>query len=174
LGERFQALAQRLTDFRQPAEQLAAYTPNWKQEVIRMRQRIERERTPAGKQHLAIKTGAGGLIDAEFLGQTLCMANGWHEPNTLRALLLARERKALPNPRADALLDNYRQLRRVEGILRRWSLAGETALPDDPAPLYRVAVRCGFTRAEHFIKAVSECRAGIRRVYSEVMDLELR
>jgi [glutamine synthetase] adenylyltransferase / [glutamine synthetase]-adenylyl-L-tyrosine phosphorylase len=170
VGERFQQVAKIVTDFRQPPARVAAYRPNWKQEINRMRQRIEKERTPAGKQPLAIKTGAGGLIDAEFVAQTLCLANGWHEPNTLRTLLLAREKKVLPAASADLLIDNYRQLRRVEGILRRWSYVGETVLPDDPAPLYRVAVRCGYTAAEHFLKAVADCRAAIRRVYGEVMD----
>jgi glutamine synthetase adenylyltransferase len=119
---------------------------------------------------LAIKTGAGGLIDAEFVAQTLCLANGWHEANTLRTLLLAREKRALSDPSAELLIDNYRRLRRVEGILRRWSYAGETVLPDDPAPLYRVAVRCGYTGAEHFLKAVAEFRDAIRQVYREVME----
>lgn len=171
-GDRFQQIARLVTDFRQPPARVAAYTAHWKQEIHRMRQRIEKERTPAGQQHLAIKTGAGGLIDAEFVAQTLCLANGWHEPNTLRGLLLARERQALPHASADLLIDNYRQLRRVEGILRRWSYAGETVLPDDPAPLYRVAVRCGYTGAEHFLEAVADCRAKIRRVYLEVMEAD--
>jgi [glutamine synthetase] adenylyltransferase / [glutamine synthetase]-adenylyl-L-tyrosine phosphorylase len=170
VGERFQELAKAVTDFREPPRRLSAYTPSWKQEIHRMRQRIEKERTPAGKQPLAIKTGAGGLIDAEFVAQTLCMANGWHEANTLRTLWLAREAQVLPRVSADWLIDNYRQLRRVEGILRRWSYVGETVLPDDPAPLYRVAVRCGYTGPEHFLKAVAEYRAAIRTVYLQVME----
>ena len=36
-----------------------------------MRQRIEKERTPPGKEALAIKTGRGGLMDVEFIAQTL-------------------------------------------------------------------------------------------------------
>lgn len=169
LGLRFQEVARQLTDFSRPQEALSAYTPTWQKEIARMRQRIEKERTPPGKQHLAIKTGAGGLIDAEFIAQTLAMAHGWHEANTLRSLMQARERKALSAAQADRLIDNYRKLRRAEAILRRWSYAGETVLPDDPAPLYRVAVRCGFTSADHFIKAVGEYRAAIRSVYTEVM-----
>jgi glutamine synthetase adenylyltransferase len=102
----------------------------------------------------------------------LCLANGWHEPNTLRALLLAREKAVLPKPSADLLIENYRSLRRVEGILRRWSYAGETVLPEDPAPLYRVAVRCGFRESEHFMRAIGEYRAAIRRVYNEIMTRE--
>ncbi len=54
--------------------------------------RIEKERTPAGKDDLAIKTGKGGLMDAEFIAQTLCLENGWQEANTLRALERGRER----------------------------------------------------------------------------------
>lgn len=169
LGARFQELVARLTDFRQASGKLSAFTPAWRQEIARMRQRIEKERTPAGKEHLAIKTGAGGLMDAEFLAQTLCLANGWQQANTMRALFLARDQSALNPASADLLIDRYRRLRRVEGILRRWSYAGETVLPDDPAPLYRVAVRCGYTQADHFVKAVAEDRAAIRKVYAEVM-----
>jgi glutamate-ammonia-ligase adenylyltransferase len=168
LGTRFQELSKRLTDFSQKPSWLASYSPGWRQEIVRMRQRIEKERTPAGKQPLAIKTGAGGLIDAEFIAQLFCLANGWQEPNTLRALLLAREKRVLPSSSADLLIDNYRKLRQVEGILRRWSYAGETVLPDDPAPLYRVAVRCGFTSAEYFLSAIGEYREAIRKVYLEV------
>ncbi len=169
LGARFQQLVLRLTNFRVPPKRLAAYSPNWQLEIGRMRQRIEKERTPMGKQHLAIKTGAGGLIDAEFLAQALSLAHGWHEPNTLKALWRARDERHLPIARAETLIDNYRELRRVEGILRRWSYAGETVLPDDPAPLYRVAVRCGFTNAEHFLRAVGKFRQAIRSVYDEVV-----
>ncbi|MGH7994472.1 MAG: hypothetical protein ACREDQ_13200, partial [Limisphaerales bacterium] len=59
------------------------YTPDWKKQIHQMRLRIEKERTPRGQDDLAIKTGQGGLMDAEFIAQTLCLENGWHEPNTL-------------------------------------------------------------------------------------------
>ncbi len=130
-----------------------------------MRQRIEKERTPAGKDALAIKTGAGGLMDAEFIAQTLCLEHGWREPNTLKALQLGLERGGLAKFDGEILIANYRQLRRIEGILRRWSFAGETMLPDEDAPLFRVAVRCGFTIAEEFMAAVKKYRAAIRQVY---------
>ncbi|MBI4662141.1 MAG: bifunctional [glutamate--ammonia ligase]-adenylyl-L-tyrosine phosphorylase/[glutamate--ammonia-ligase] adenylyltransferase [Verrucomicrobia bacterium] len=169
VGAGFEELAARLSNFHQPAEPLAAYTPNWKADIHQMRLRIESERTPEGKNHLAIKTGTGGLMDAEFIAQTLCLAHGWHEPNTLRALERGSAAVELKGERAAKLIDNYRRLRRVEGILRRWSFAGETLLPDDPAPLYRVAVRCGFDSADDFMHAVSNYRTAIRSVYAEVM-----
>jgi glutamate-ammonia-ligase adenylyltransferase len=166
LGQKFQELAAVLTNFKHPAKPLAAFQPNWKQEIARMRLRIEKERTPAGKAHLAIKTGPGGLMDAEFVAQALCLAHGWHEPNTMRALERARKANALPQ--AQKLIDNYRRLRRVEGILRRWSYEGETVLPDDPAPYYRVSVRCGFETPEAFGGALADWRRSIREVYDQV------
>ena len=76
-------------------------------------------------------------MDAEFIAQTLCLEHGWHEPNTLRALARARDTGALAAAAAAAelLLASFRQILRVECILRRWSFVGETVLPDHPAPL---------------------------------------
>jgi glutamine synthetase adenylyltransferase len=59
-------------------------------------------------------------------------------------------------------------LRRVESILRRWSYEGETVLPDDPAPYYRVAVRCGFATSKAFADTLAKWRTAIREVYSKV------
>jgi glutamate-ammonia-ligase adenylyltransferase len=148
----------------------AGFTPDWKKQINQMRLRIEKERTPRGQDDLAIKTGRGGLMDAEFIAQALCLENGWQEANTLRALERAREAGVLPD--AEKLLDNYRKLRRVEGILRRWSYAGETVLPDDGAAFYRVSVRCGFSTPEEFSKALAKWRKAIREVYEKVFNAE--
>lgn len=173
LGARFIELVHPLTDFRRADPPCAAWTPEWKTEIARMRRRIELERTPKGKEALAIKTGAGGLVDAEFLAQTFNLERGWHEPNTLRALERAQAEALLPPAEASALLENYARLRRIEGILRRWSYEGETELPDDPAPQYRVAVRCGFATAEDFLAAVARYRQELRAVYAKVLGGEL-
>jgi glutamate-ammonia-ligase adenylyltransferase len=148
---------------------LAAYSPDWKKKIHHMRERIEKERTPAGQDALAIKTGSGGLMDAEFIAQTFCLAHGWQEANTLNALIRARDADALSRKDADALIENYRQLRRVEGILRRWSFEGEAVLPDDDAPYYRVSVRCGFGTPEDFRRALAQYRRAIRAVYKKVL-----
>ncbi|HEV2434633.1 MAG TPA: hypothetical protein VG077_01415 [Verrucomicrobiae bacterium] len=189
LGEKFQKLAVALTDFRSAEHRfgltqtlgiatgrggarrsaiLACFTPDWKKHIHQMRMRIEKERTPRGQDDLAIKTGRGGLMDAEFIAQTLCLENGWHEPNTLRALERGRDAGILPG--ADKLLDAYRHLRLVEGILRRWSYEGEIVLPDDPAPYYRVSVRCGFATPDDFRNALAWWRKAIREVYEKVFQ----
>jgi glutamate-ammonia-ligase adenylyltransferase len=167
LGARFLERVAELTDFRRVPVPLAAYTPDWKAQIALMRRRIEKERTPPGREALAFKTGAGGLVDAEFLAQALCLEHGWREPNTLAALERARAEGVLPAESAAPLIEHYRRLRRVEGILRRWSYEGEAELPDDPAPQYRVAVRCGFATAEDFLAAVARYRRGIRAAYAQ-------
>ena len=158
LGEQFQKLVRELTMF-----STAGQASDWKSKIHEMRMRIEKERTPVGKDDLAIKTGSGGLVDAEFIAQALCLENDWHEPHTLRALERGRDAGALPE--AGKLIENYRQLRRVEGILRRWSYEGETMLPDEAEPFYRVAVRCGFSTSAEFRAHLSDLRQTVRAVY---------
>jgi glutamate-ammonia-ligase adenylyltransferase len=153
-----------------PRSGLAAYRPDWKQTIAHMRQRIEKERTVPGQEALAFKTGAGGLVDAEFIAQALCLAYGWHEPNTLRALERARDAGALARADAEALIASTRQLRRLECILRRWSFEGESVLPTDPAPYYRVSVRCGFPSPEAFRDTLAAWRSVIREVYGKVLN----
>jgi len=215
LGERFQRLAAALTDFssenvaagfslrtsneRMPRKlklaatttargrALAAFTQDWKDQIHRMRMRVEKERTPRGQDDLAIKTGKGGFMDAEFIAQAMCLEHGWQEANTLRALergrdavgvqssdcisakdTLKRELELLTRADWDKLIGNYRRLRRVEGILRRWSYEGETVLPDDAPAYYRVSVRCGFAIPDEFRKALANWRGAIREVYNKM------
>ena len=137
----------------------------YSERVHKMRLRIEKERTPAGQDALAFKTGSGGLIDAEFIAQALCLERGWQEANMLRALERAQKEGALPPEDAAKLIENFRQLRRMEAILRRWSYEGEALLPDDPAPLYRVAVRCGWRNADEFMQALAGYRKAVREAY---------
>jgi len=182
LGAKFQELAMALTNFpktvnserHRPSKSKrsagaslipACFSLDWKSTIHHMRMRIEKERTPAGKDDLAIKTGRGGLMDAEFIAQALCLEHGWHEPNTLRALERGRDAGTLPD--ADKLISGYRELRRLEGILRRWSYEGETVLPDEPEPFFRVSVRCGFATPEEFRKALASWRQLIRKAYQD-------
>jgi glutamate-ammonia-ligase adenylyltransferase len=183
-GEKFQQLAAALANFspeniaagfvspsaragaKSKKAGLAACVPGWKKEINAMRERVARERTPAGQEHLAIKTGVGGLMDAEFLAQTFCLERGWQEANALKALQRGAEEGLLPEDDAQSLLRNYGKLRRIEGILRRWSYEGEILLPDDDPALMRVAVRCGFASASDFMTELESIRGAIRSVYA--------
>jgi len=174
VGARFLKVVAEVADFRAPdPERVAAQKPDWRREIVRMRRRIERERVKPGHEALAIKTGAGGLVDAEFLAQALGLAHGWLEPNTRRALERACAESALPCEQARMIVENYRKLRRVEAILRRWSYEGESELPEEEAARYRVAVRCGFATTEDFMAAVGRYRRAIREGYARYFAAEL-
>ncbi len=163
VGARFETLAARLANFASPSKPLAAFCEDWRAQMHAMRMRIEKERTPAGQDDLAIKTGRGGLMDAEFVAQALCLEQGWHEPNTLAALERGQQEQVLPM--ADDLIVNYLRLRRVEGILRRWSYEGESVLPTDAEAYRRVSVRCRYSSPEAFREAITQCRNALRRAY---------
>ncbi|MBX3747435.1 MAG: bifunctional [glutamate--ammonia ligase]-adenylyl-L-tyrosine phosphorylase/[glutamate--ammonia-ligase] adenylyltransferase [Verrucomicrobiae bacterium] len=164
-GRAFESLARCLTNFHTPSLPLAALQPGWDREIARMRRRIELERTPKGRDALAFKTGSGGLIDAEFLAQTLALQHGWFQPNTLLSLRHAADQHALTPDDATRLIANFRRLRHMESILRRWSFEGEAVLPDDPAALLRVATRCGYSATEPFLNDLARWRAEIREIY---------
>ncbi|MGA1235813.1 MAG: bifunctional [glutamate--ammonia ligase]-adenylyl-L-tyrosine phosphorylase/[glutamate--ammonia-ligase] adenylyltransferase [Limisphaerales bacterium] len=168
-GKAFEKLAGELCDFRQPRPDIHAYKLDWREEIHHMRMRIEKERTPRGQEALAIKTGPGGLVDVEFLAQTLCLSHGIREPNTIRAIETARDQGHLEADRANELLEHYRQVLRIECVLRRWSFAGESVLPTDPAPLHRVAVRCGFQNANALLCSIDTHRIAIRNSYNKIM-----
>lgn len=165
--ESFMAMVAGVCDFSKPRKDLAAFTPQWKQEIHRMRLRIEKERTPAGQDALAIKTGRGGLMDVEFVAQAISLEHGWREPNTLAAIARAARENILGGDSARILAENYRRLMQIERILRRWSYEAESALPADPAPYYRVSVRCGFPDPEDFADYVKACRHAIRLEYAK-------
>ncbi|HVK59490.1 MAG TPA: hypothetical protein VM735_11970, partial [Candidatus Kapabacteria bacterium] len=166
----FPKMAAEMVDFSTPNKKLAAYSPDWKSEIHRMRMRIEKERTPPGQDRLAIKTGRGGLMDVEFVAQALCLENGWHEANTLAAIARAVQEKAISAESGNVYAENYRKLMQIERILRRWSFEPESVLPIDPAAYYRVAVRCGFKESAAFDSAVIACREAIRREYLKVFE----
>lgn len=171
-GAQFLKLVSSLTNFKSPSQPPpAAWKPGWKAEIAHMRQRIERERTPPGKDRLAFKTGSGGLIDAEFVAQVFCLENAWSEPNTLRALERAEKEGVLDATDGPDLIENYRRLLGLECVLRRWSYAGESVLPDDPAALQRVALRSGFDSSETFLAAVDRLRQNIRGVTQKFLPL---
>jgi len=166
-GAQFETLANAVTDFRCERKDLSGWLPDWKSEIARMRQRIEKERTPSGKAKLALKTGQGGLVDAEFIGQMYSLQTGVRQPNTLGAIEQGRAVGLLNDNAAGELVANYKHLLGIERILRRWSFEAESVLPEDSAALYRVAVRCGFKDAPTFLKTLEQWRRAIRAIYEE-------
>jgi glutamate-ammonia-ligase adenylyltransferase len=143
-------------------------------EIARIRERIERERAAAGGL-ASFKTGRGGLIDVEFLVQMLQLRHG-HERarlrvRTTRAALAALEGEGLlPLEEVRALADGYAFLRVLESRLRLDRDQPVEAMDEDRAALVPLARRLGYSGSEAEAVAGLEAdharhRAAIRAIY---------
>jgi [glutamine synthetase] adenylyltransferase / [glutamine synthetase]-adenylyl-L-tyrosine phosphorylase len=96
-----------------------------------------------------IKRGPGGIREIEFLAQALQLIRGGREP-ALRERRLVPALRALEHARqiepaaADALVDAYRFLRRLENRLQMLRDAQTHALPEVPLDRLRIAHGLGF------------------------------
>jgi glutamate-ammonia-ligase adenylyltransferase len=88
-------------------------------EVASMRRRVERERGGGSERRLAFKTGAGGLMDVEFLATAGLLERGRPLPPEALPAIASMLRAAAPGEGAERLLRGYRFLRRVEAR-NRW------------------------------------------------------
>jgi glutamate-ammonia-ligase adenylyltransferase len=121
-----------------------------------------------------VKLGRGGLVDVEFLTQTLQLLHGAKHPevhaaSTRGALAGLASAGVLPAARAAALREHYRFLRRVSAATR---LLGSRP-PDvldlaGPTPA-RVATALGYGSRESFVDDYRRRTTAVRVVYDEVM-----
>ena len=107
-------------------------------------------------------------MDAEFMAQTFCLTAGWREPNTLQALRRAVEEGLLPPADGQSSRGTTPGFAAWKASCASGVLSRETELPDEDAPLHRVAVRCGFDSAAEFMQRLKPIRAAIRAVYQTV------
>jgi glutamate-ammonia-ligase adenylyltransferase len=94
-----------------------------KQEIVRLRGRMEREVAREDQQHFNIKSGRGGMVDVEFLAQYLQLRYGRNNPdlqksNTLETLQGLCTHRYLTEQEYADLAQGYKFLRRLENKLR--------------------------------------------------------
>ena len=111
--------------------------------IENMLERIRRDRG-SGSDFLDFKTGAGGIIEAEFLVQALQMRENIWEPNWERAVDRLRESGCLADSEVVTLKEAYAFLRRCESVLRRFENRAVSALPSDPDEQRKLAIRLGY------------------------------
>jgi glutamate-ammonia-ligase adenylyltransferase len=129
-----------------------------------MLERIRRERG-SGSDFLDLKTGCGGIIEAEFLVQALQMrANIW-EPNWDRAVSGLYERRLLNDAEAKQLRESYQLLRRCESGLRRYENKAVSSLPADPGAQQKLAIRLGYDSFENFLRDYVGARDTVHALY---------
>jgi glutamine synthetase adenylyltransferase len=126
--------------------------------------RIRRERG-SGSDFLDLKTGVGGIIEAEFLVQALQMrANIWEQNWGLSVDTLHRTGH-LDNSAVAKLKNSYAFLRRCELVLRRYDNRGVSTLPSDPDEQRKFATRLGHRDFDAFRGDYLEARQAIHTLY---------
>ena len=129
-----------------------------------MVQRIRRERG-SGSDFLDLKTGSGGIIEAEFLVQALQMrANIW-EQNWERAVYALRQSGHLDKSDVERLKNSYAFLRRCELVLRRYDNRSVSTLPSDLDEQRKFANRVGYHDFDAFRRDYITAREAIHTIY---------
>lgn len=146
-------------------------------EIRHMRQKIEDEKARGLPPGYAVKAGPGGLIDHEFLIQTLQLRHGWRLPALrtphLRQALAAACAAGLLSPDESAHLQpHYRFLRRLEMLLRRDRCQAVNTLSTDPDEQVSLAKWTGFETFDDFLASHRAGLARTRAIYDRVMQRE--
>jgi [glutamine synthetase] adenylyltransferase / [glutamine synthetase]-adenylyl-L-tyrosine phosphorylase len=129
-----------------------------------MLERIRSERG-SGSDFLDLKTGSGGIIEAEFLVQALQMHESIWEPNWDRAANVLCERGLFNKAEARQLRQSYRWLRRCESVLRRYENKAVSSLPTDPEEQRKLGVRLGYDSFADFRRHYIDARATVHALY---------
>jgi [glutamine synthetase] adenylyltransferase / [glutamine synthetase]-adenylyl-L-tyrosine phosphorylase len=134
--------------------------------IDEMLERIRRERG-SGSDFLDLKTGAGGIIEAEFLVQALQMRGNIWEENWERAVDRLHEHGHLGTPEVAKLKNSYAFLRRCELVLRRYDNRGVSGLPSDPDEQRKFAIRLGYDEFGAFRRDYLDARNAIHTLYQQ-------
>ena len=140
--------------------------------IDHMLERIRRERG-SGSDFLDLKTGTGGMIEAEFLVQALQMRAGIWEPNWQRALIALREIKMVSDRDASNATQSYEVLRRTETALRRFENKNISTLPYAPEEQEKLAKRLGYKDVDLFAKQYRAARETIHALYNRYLKARL-
>src|SRR6184192_980840 len=133
--------------------------------INNMLERIRRERG-SGSDFLDLKTGNGGIIEAEFLVQALQMRGNIWEQNWERAVDRLQERGDLGISDVAKLKNSYAFLRRCELVLRRYDNRSISTLPSDPDEERKFAIRLGHHDLDAFREEYVDARETIHGLYN--------
>jgi glutamate-ammonia-ligase adenylyltransferase len=129
-----------------------------------MLERIRRERG-SGSDFLDLKTGNGGIIEAEFLVQALQMRGNIWEQNWEVAVDRLHDHCHLSKPDVAKLKNSYALLRRCELLLRRYDNRGVSILPSDLDEQRKFAIRLGYHELDAFRRDYLDAREAVHTLY---------
>jgi len=143
-------------------------------EIIAMRRKTEsRIRFPKA-EFIDIKVGAGGIVDIEFLVQTLQLMYGVQNKelrgrNTLNVLRGLRQCNFITENDFQTLEQNYIFFRETEKFMRISLETTASVLPSDSEKLGYLARCVGLRNQDEFIKGMKERMKGTREIFLRLM-----
>jgi glutamate-ammonia-ligase adenylyltransferase len=145
-------------------------------ETLRLRDRLEKEKTTRRNPGLDIKHGAGGMLDVYFAARYLQLRDNVPDddedrstPATLRRLLASG---SLDETNFVTLNEGYALLRSVDHQLRLMvGRSGRQPAPEHPA-FRDLARRLGYDGAPELMKELTMRMSGIRRAYQSIMRFQ--
>lgn len=147
-------------------------------EMLRIRQRMEREIAKETKDRYNLKTGSGGLVDIEFMTQALQLFAGVHD----KSLRIAQTRKALKRLFAAGMLEGadylflkeaysfYRQLELKQRIVTDRPEGCLVAGTDELSTLSRRAGYKGVESGRDLLDDYIRYATGIRAVFLKTLN----
>ena len=157
-GEKFIELAQRVWRAAGQRDDLLGH-------IDSMRERVRRDRG-SGSEGLDFKTGAGGMIEAEFLVQALQMRAGAWSPDFSGGVDDLKQLGIFAPEHANALKASYEFLRRCESILRRWENKSIATMPASEVEQRKLAQRLGSKNIAAFGEQYRNARETIHSIYA--------
>ena len=141
-----------------------------------------RRRRGRKRQQINVKSGYGGLIDIEFVAQTLQLIHGTTHPqvrvpNTVEAIHRLHEVGVLTVDQREQLRLAYEFLRNVENSLRIVHDRPLAALPDTAAALEQLAKRLGYEdgvrqASDSFLKDYQWCTETTRTLFNQLLNAQ--
>jgi len=153
-----------------------------RQEIHRLRMRMENELAREKDGNYNIKTGRGGMVDVEFAVQYLQLREGCRSPelrtpSTVVALKEISTLGLLPDGSAQTLLTGYKFLRKLENRLRIINDYSTNDLSGSRAYLNKLARRLGYdpklkNPGAALICDYEETTGKIRDVFDRLFEVE--
>ena len=143
-----------------------------RQEILRLRDRMEMEIAKESDALINIKTGRGGMVDVEFITQYLQLLHGGsvvelRQQGTINLLECLATQQLIDTADAHQLIFGYRFLRKLENRLRLLYDQSMNELSTEPAVLRKVALSLGYGNKGlkpeiEFLNTYQEITDGIR------------
>jgi len=150
-----------------------------REEIVRIRARMENEIARESRSHLNIKTGRGGMVDVEFIVQYLQLIHGGTHPevrgvNSLLSLAAMRDAGLVTGDEFETLNNGYKFLRRLENKLRILHDSSMNELSGEPDKLSGLARQLGYQDAgssadQVFMEEYSRITEAIRALFEKFL-----